>query len=303
MKFFTKAALISAMAISTSAMAAQMQSLDDEALSATTGQDGISITLNTTAAGIDIAKLYIHDNDGLAPAGAPGDAGFGGTGEAGAIGISNLNISSVDNNGAAIAGALATVKIDTDAGTNGDEPFLNVGVNLGNIKISLDDITVGVSGDKSAMTGATRGATDEVVILSGYDGAANPLSVTLGSSDLVIQLGHAPQGAMIKASGTVTGGVRLANVAINDAVGGGSIGIDNIIITDAGSANLTVDTSISATIDGLQIISGSNAHNIYLDQVRLGDLAGMASGATSAIGDIEIQGLNTNATSIIIAGH
>jgi hypothetical protein len=41
MKMFTKLALVSSMAISANAMA--MQSMDDAALSAATGQDGINI--------------------------------------------------------------------------------------------------------------------------------------------------------------------------------------------------------------------------------------------------------------------
>ncbi len=50
MKMFTKLALVSSMAISANAMA--MQSMDDAALSAATGQDGINI-------GIGISKIEI----------------------------------------------------------------------------------------------------------------------------------------------------------------------------------------------------------------------------------------------------
>ena len=50
MKVFTKLALVSAVAISSNAMA--MQAMDDAALSSTTGQDGISI-------GIGISKVDI----------------------------------------------------------------------------------------------------------------------------------------------------------------------------------------------------------------------------------------------------
>lgn len=50
MKLFTKLALVSAVAVSSNAMA--MQAMDDAALSSTTGQDGISI-------GIGISKVDI----------------------------------------------------------------------------------------------------------------------------------------------------------------------------------------------------------------------------------------------------
>ena len=80
MKKFTKLALVSSIALTTNAMA--MQAMDDTALSATTGQDGLNIGIGISK--IEIEKLLIHDNDGLAAKGAAGDLGFGGTGEAGA---------------------------------------------------------------------------------------------------------------------------------------------------------------------------------------------------------------------------
>ncbi len=61
MKKFTKLALVSSIALTTNAMA--MQAMDDTALSATTGQDGLSIGIGISK--IEIEKLLIHDNDGL----------------------------------------------------------------------------------------------------------------------------------------------------------------------------------------------------------------------------------------------
>ena len=82
MKMFTKLALVSSMAISANAMA--MQSMDDAALSATTGQDGINIGLGISK--VTIEKVLVHDNDGLnyansswvGAAPTTGQAGFGG---------------------------------------------------------------------------------------------------------------------------------------------------------------------------------------------------------------------------------
>ena len=61
MKYLNKLALVAAMAVSANVMA--LQSMDDESLSATTGQDGI--TLKVFTPGISIDKLLVHDNDGL----------------------------------------------------------------------------------------------------------------------------------------------------------------------------------------------------------------------------------------------
>ena len=74
MKIITKLALVSSMAISANAMA--MQAMDDASLSAATGQDGINIGIGISK--IEIGKVFVHDNDGLAVAN-------GGTATAGAI--------------------------------------------------------------------------------------------------------------------------------------------------------------------------------------------------------------------------
>src|SRR5690606_30799204 len=89
MKNFTKLALVSSIAFSANAMA--MQAMDDAALSSTTGQDDINIGIGISK--IEIEKIYIHDNDGLAAKGIAGvDAGSGGTGAAGAIVIQGNGI-------------------------------------------------------------------------------------------------------------------------------------------------------------------------------------------------------------------
>ena len=101
MKMFTKLALVSSMAVSANAMA--MQSMDDAALSAATGQDGINIGIGISK--IEIAKVLVHDNDGLVYSGtAPtsGQAGFGGTGNAGAIVIKSNASGKTATNGIVI---------------------------------------------------------------------------------------------------------------------------------------------------------------------------------------------------------
>ena len=133
MKKFTKLALVSSLAISANAMA--MQAMDDASLGATTGQDGLSIGIGISK--IEIEKLFIHDNDGLAAAGTAGQPGFGGTGAAGAIYIKGNGTGATATNGIVIganydnSGAyllasrnLADLTIDSDAG--GGNPFINI---------------------------------------------------------------------------------------------------------------------------------------------------------------------------------
>ncbi|ENU22792.1 hypothetical protein F993_02697 [Acinetobacter proteolyticus] len=315
MKMFTKLALVSSMAISANAMA--MQSMDDAALSAATGQDGINIGLGVTSVTID--KLLIHDTDGYADnGGAAGTIGSGGTGVAGAIVVNNVAIT--PNMSALLPSHnLADLTIDTDAGdsTTGGA-FLNVAAKVSGLNISLGKIEVAASGTPSA-TSIQRGTTGTAnEILSG-------LTLKTGTMDANIQLGAAPQGAMIMLNTTMTGGLEITNLGIKDksTIGqltstgaastlAGEIHLDSIKVADSGSTNMTVKAQVSVVgestagaKDGyLKIVSESpvNGSDIYIKGVHLG------SATAGSIGDVEIQGLKTtysggNGAVITISGH
>ena len=195
MKIITKLALVSSMAISANAMA--MQAMDDASLSAATGQDGLNIGIGISK--IEIGKVFVHDNDGLAT------TSLGGTSTAGAIVIQGNGIAgdTLENHGIVIganydnAGAyllpsrnLADLQIDIDA--NGGNAFINIAAQVSGLDINIGQIGVVASADMPA-TGATsirRGGTGTVnPILSGLSLKTGPMSAN-------IQLGAAPQGAM-----------------------------------------------------------------------------------------------------------
>ncbi|MBP8006576.1 MAG: protein FilA, partial [Acinetobacter sp.] len=282
MKMFTKLVLVSSMAISANAMA--MQAMDDTALSAATGQDGINIGIALGAGGISIDKLYIHDNDGLqASTGITGATGF-----AGAISIDGLSITQVGS------GNLLDLVIDTDAG--GGDAFLNIAASVGAVDISIGSIGVAASNGAALTdtTTAVRGVTGTPTeILSGLD-------LSLGAITANVQLGATPQGAMIKLDSTMQGGLTISNLGINDAAGGGQIFLDNIYVRGAGNTtgDLNINTDISVTTNGLRLQNNSTqGMNVYIEGVHLG-----SSGAAS-IGDVEIQGLNVGTSTITISGH
>ncbi|APR71165.1 DUF6160 family protein [Acinetobacter haemolyticus] len=286
MKMFTKLVLVSSMAISANAMA--MQSMDDAALSAATGQDGINIGIALDARGISIDKLYIHDNDGLDTA-----TGItGATGVAGAIAIDGITITQTGT------GNLLDLVIDTDAGTSG-EAFLNIAASVGAVDISIGSIGVAPSNGASLTdtTTAVRGVTGTPTeILTGFD-------LSLGAISANVQLGATPQGAMIKLDSTLQGGLTISNLGINDAAGGGQIYLDNIYVRgDNATGDIDINTDISVTNAGLRLKNNSTQNkNVYIAGVRLG---ASATGATNAsIGDIEIQGLNVGTSTITISGH
>lgn len=298
MKLFPQLALVSAIAISGNAMA--MQALDDTALSAATGQDGITIAIkpptNTDAAAVTagftnaivIDSVIIRDKDGGAglPSSGPTSAGLG-AGTQGAIQLGTVgNLADsllLETNGEIV------VKIDADG--NGTTPVLNINVALPTqMKVTTGDIYVTTSTGFATGQGANR-----ALVLDG-------ISVSLGGAALNIQLGNEAQGAMIKASGTITGGLTISDLAIRDNNGttgtnGGAIIIDNVIVRTAGSNNLTLDAEIDATANGLVITTNGN-NDVFLQNVRLG-----ANNTAASIGDVELIGIQSSGTEIRISGH
>ncbi|MCU4503552.1 protein FilA [Acinetobacter sp. WU_MDCI_Abxe161] len=283
MKMFTKLALVSSLAISTNAMA--MQSMDDAALSAATGQDGINIGIALGAGGISIDKVFIHDNDGLDP--ATGITGAAAT--AGAIVVSGVGVTQVDP-----TTNLLDLKIDSVGAAGNNGAFLNVAANVGAVNVSVGSIGVGTSGTLNTTT-AVRGITETAPteIISGLD-------LSLGAISANVQLGATPQGAMIKVNSALKGGLTLSNFGINDAAGGGQIVLDKVMVRGAGNTtgDLDVDANISVVPTGLKIQNNSaQGMNVYVQGVHLG------SNTAASIGDVEIQGLNVGTSTITISGH
>ena len=298
MKIITKLALVSSMAISANAMA--MQAMDDASLSAATGQDGLNIGIGISK--IEIGKVFVHDNDGLAT------TSLGGTSTAGAIVIQGNGIAgdTLENHGIVIganydnAGAyllpsrnLADLQIDIDA--NGGNAFINIAAQVSGLDIKIGQIGVVASADVPT-TGATsirRGGTGTVnPILSGLSLKTGPMSAN-------IQLGAAPQGAMIQLSATMVGGLEIKDLGILDnstktgTRAAGEIFVESIKVADANSLDLTLNQRISvigeegANKGYIRMISTSGAHDTYVKGVHLG------SRNAASIGDVEVQGMQT----------
>jgi len=306
-----------------------MQAMDDASLGATTGQDGLSIGIGISK--IEIEKLFIHDNDGLALKGTapvagdpsatppvpaqPASADYnGGTSTAGAIYIKG-NGQGVTATKGIVIGAnydngpngevghylldsrnLADLTIDSDAG--GGNPFINIAAQVSGLDINIGEVGVVGSATKPAAGAANirRGGTGtENAILTG-------LSIKTGPMAANIQLGAAPQGAMIKLNATMVGGLEIKDLGILDnstktaTRAAGVIHLDSIKVTDASSRDLTLKQSISVfgaeaapgTDKGyVRIVSTSGAHDNYIAGIHLG------SKAAASIGDVEVQGMQT----------
>ena len=329
MKKFTKLVLATSVAFSANAMA--MQAMDDASLSETTGQDGLTIGIGISK--IAIEKLFIHDNDGLAPKGVANEAGFGGTSTAGAIVIRGKTDTApdaaaladpttathgvviganYDNNGAYLLASrnLADLVIDSDAGAG--NPFINVAAQVSGLDIKVGRIGVTASGtdDPDSIRRGGAGVVNDII--SGFD-------VKTGVINANIQLGAAPQGAMIKMNSVMAGGLEIKNLGIldnsskNKAVGlagttpvttreAGEIFVESIKIADATKNDLTISQDISVYNDAyvgttaqlgkaahVRIVSNdTGAKDQYIKGIHLGNRE-----ARSSIGDMEVQGLQT----------
>lgn len=266
---FKKLVLVSAMFAATSGAFA-MEAMDEESLAATTGQDGISIGL-ATQANLDI---IIHDKDG-----------FAGAVDDGAIVLSNVGI-------AATGGGDALIDIDIDAGSNAGltAAALNVGITVGNaIDLDLGELSVAVSNGYGNALGAQ---TATLIDLGTAQVAAG---ATVG-----IQLGNLLTAAhFIEVNANLTGGLTLTGLSINDVANGGAISMGSLIAQDAnGSGNLLVDLGIDATTTGLEV-TVNTLGNTGLDVT----MTNLVLGGGSAIGDVEIRGLNMTGDVITISGH
>lgn len=344
MKKFTKLALVSSLAISANAMA--MQAMDDASLGATTGQDGINIGIGISK--IEIEKLYIHDNDGLTLKGTAAVAGTpptpasadynGGTSTAGAIVIKGNGQSvmvggketnlvkdkgivigaNYDNAGAYLLASrnLADLQIDSDAGTGTNGAFINIAAQVSGLDINIGEIGVTASGVAGAGTNAgtiRRGGKDDAGAGQNYNAILSGLSLKTGQMTANIQLGAAPQGAMIKLNTKMVGGLEIKNLGILDnstkgavvavipgtpptpitTTTAGEIFIESIKVADANSNDLTVNASVSvlgkstANNGFLRIVSASGPIDTYVKGIHLG------SRDAGLIGDVEVQGLQT----------
>lgn len=269
MKEFKKLALAAAVA-SLPVSGFAMEALDDSALAGVTGQDGITISL---ANNIE-ADIIIHDTDG-----------FAGATNSGAIIIEGFKQT---------LQAGTSIDIDIDSGNDGTNgTALNVGITLPNdITLVLGNIVVA---DSNRTTGGgswgTTGTGTTVMELG---------TLTLGTTNLNLQLGHEYQGSMIAMDTVITNGIVLNNFAINDADSGGQIAIGQLSLVDNGGTHLTVDQTIDVTTDGLEInviaLGSASGADLRLANVRLGD------NTQADIGDIEITGLNLTGK-ITITGH
>ncbi|MDP2226002.1 MAG: hypothetical protein Q8J78_00795, partial [Moraxellaceae bacterium] len=280
-------ALVSAM-IAASSSAFAMEALDEEAMAAATGQDGLRITLDTNLSGMNIKWI---DRDGTT-----GVAGLGAYVDAGAVTIGPVGISTTG------------MTIDIDAGGSAGDTtgngLLSIGINAPNaIVINLNNTAIGV-GDANTTVDyttdpyATRSASGAATTIIQFGATA---SATIGANmSMNIELGNE-----VNAFASITanlGTVALTDLSIVDANGGA--GADITIGTLTLSGLNIVNQTINIVPGGLTINTGTagvslNNVGIGLERLALGDetLAG-----NGFVGDVYISGLNMSNNTITVSG-
>lgn len=277
MKGFKKLVLTSAiLAASSSALA--MQAMDDESMSLATGQDGLTITLDTNVT----TSIKWVDRDGT---------GVSGFDNAGALVINNIGISTTG------------LVIDIDAGGNagtgaGSNGMLNIGVtNTSPIVIDLSGTTISAadavntpSGGWTTETLADRSATGTNRAVIGFS-AGSTLTLAASSGRMMdIQLGSEVDN-FVTLNGNL-GTITLTGLNIYDGSSGASIGVGTVTVE---GVNL-VNASVNVVAGGLQIGTGTGLTNmsVGLERVTLG--------ATPAMGDVYLTGLSLANNTITVAG-
>jgi len=308
MTFFNKLLLASAVALA-SASALAMENMDDEALSETAGQAGITIGVTLPTAGMSWSTA-IHDSDGFSTVSSAGAIVFGDpTVAGGGSGKTSINTT--------VAGTEIPILIDATGDIDSGAavtPSLRVSITVptGGLTINTGDLSVA----KSAGLGATV-TNKSATVLSSMQiniGAGATVNMYLGG---VSATGADTFGKnMIEINTILTGGLSISNFSLNDvsAGAGGSIFATTVKMCDSSVTNsCTTTNQLQAQVNG-SILSGANG-GLKLTMAQIGtsgatggmdiEITGarLGDGSTANIGNIDIVGLQLATTAVRIAGH
>lgn len=224
MKTFTKLALVTAIAAAPMSGFA-MEALEDEALAAVTGQDGVTIDIASTT----IGGIRLDDNDG-----------FGSADANGAIFISGFSMS-----------GRTTIVVDADVDT------IQAAVTLGSGTINLGAIS-------PTATGALVGGTNVITLGSMTHGDIS-INVQLGDEDqghMAVLTGTVTSGITLNGfsiTDTNSTGSISANVSITDDAGGTDLTLSGNINIVAAGLEIAALPSVDVTLGALNLGNGATA--------------------------------------------
>lgn len=288
MKHLTRLVALSAVL---SAPALALEALEDEDLAGSMGQAGVTLSITPPAGGYSFSTV-IHDSNGFAGFTSPGAFVLGNP-----LGAAGHTATSFSTGGSAI-------NIDIDAAADVDAVTAgSQGAAIG-IKITIPANTVLNTGTLSIArsNGAGVAVTNQSAVI------LNNINITLpGISTLFMTLGNeATNGQMMRFGTNMTSGLTISNFALRDATAadanGYGIRAGSVAITNAGAANLDVDTRIDVIPTGLratltQMGSAGSGMDIRMTDLRIGDTT------SSSLGNLNILGLNMNGSVLRLSGY
>lgn len=263
-----------------------LEALDNEALSNTAAQDGLTIILQNIAPN---ARLIWTDHTGVSLADGvlnPADYGFNAAPSAGALMFGD----GTRAGNFRISEGTSVITLDTDAAHG--SPFLNINIQLpDDLQIQTGDIFVSSREADGSYSNQTKIMRDMRIDLAGLN--------------MNVQLGSSPQGHLLLAYGVVNDGVKISNIGLIGAESSGQeygIGMSAMKIKDTGSSNdLTINgASIDISQDGLVVRpSVGKQVDVLMQDLKLGNL----SSADQSIGDVALKGLQIGNHTLTITGH
>lgn len=287
MKRTTRLILASSIAMSASAFG--LESLKDETLAEMTGQDGITVSYTPAAGGVSFSTI-IHDSDAIAAAPSAGAIVIGNPLAAAGHSVTNITPP---------AGQSINITIDATGDINtvtaGSQAAIAINISIpANTVINTGTISAAKSnGLGNAITSQTGVIMDNITL-------------TLGATSLVLNLGNEePSGQMMRLTTTMATGLNISNFALKDANGGGTGGsgfrATSIQLDNAGASTaLDLDFKIDLVPSGIQstiVTFGTGGSDMKISGLKLGDTT------ASAIGNVDLIGLNFAGTQLTISGH
>ena len=238
-----KLACLSLLLLSPLTMA--MQPMDDQSLSATTGQDGLTIGVQSN---VQFNQMAIIDNDGLPSGGYTGRAGLVIAGVAGQAVAAPVKVSGLNGSTETTFGLKAT--IDTDKGNAAAKgAFANIGLTFDNsitgLRISPFSIYTAGSNSLSNLDGSSytrnsiftagtllKSDVKELLRVGGID-----IVFASNKPSMNIQLGAAPQGHMIMFDGAI------------ESICGSGNGCNIMLVSDYTTSGNAATTAVGASFN------------------------------------------------------
>lgn len=262
---------MAAMLFSAVNTASAMQMLDDHELAQSTGQDGLSVSLQGNGT-ISFDSITLQDTDGFRTS-----TNTTSTTHDAAAGISYITTGA--NKGVSFYSGSARdtavtkpVSFVIDADGNGGDPVANIGIqfasNLTRIRLDAFELALTTLDSSNAIVTSTK----RNLIRTGVNGIDIDFSLTGSTFGINMQLGNQPQGAMFMFTGGEIEKISAKGLEVISYECTAGCGTASAEYAEAGSLGL--DLELSGTKDGSGDIVPFKLAGITMDVTTAGLIVG-----------------------------